>query len=70
MFNTRRMWLPALLGAFFMSRSRGGRNWLNAMGRTRSYRGWSGRGSSRGGLLSLLFGSRSGRRNSAFRLLR
>ena len=63
MFNTRRMWLPALLGAFFMSRSRGGRNWLSSMGRTN--RGWGGRGSKRGWLSQLLGG-----RSSAFRLMR
>ena len=64
MFNTRRMWLPALLGALFMTRSARNRDWRGGMGRRRSNRSWMGRSSGRG-WLSRLFGSRG----PAFRFL-
>jgi hypothetical protein len=64
MFNTRRMWLPALLGALFMSRPRNGRGWMGSAGRGSRNRSWVTRGTSRN-WLARLFGSR----NSAFRLL-
>ena len=64
MFNTRRMWLPALLGALFMSRSRHNRDWRGGMGRRRPNRSWYGRSSGRG-WLARLFGSRG----PAFRFL-
>lgn len=64
MFNTRRMWLPALLGALFMGRSQRSRDWRGGMRRRRSSRSWYGRSSGRG-WLSRLFGSRA----PAFRLL-
>ena len=65
MFNTRRMWLPALLGAFFMTRSRN-RDWRGGMGRRRTNRSWMGRSSGRS-WLSRLFGG--GGRGPAFRFL-
>jgi len=66
MFNTRRMWLPALLGAFFMSRSRTGRGWMGSTGRMSRNRNWATRGTSRNWLARLL----GGNRGSVFRLLR